>query len=510
MRAIGFENFRKFKEFPTIQFGDITILIGCNNAGKSTVVKAIVTMLTFLKEARFDVMGQENSVLNTKFYFNKNQYAHIGTFKRALYNGADNEVIKFKAQIEEIEFEIELKGDSSDEHAVSASVQRLAITDNRSRIHFEFFFCVNTVKVHLKKNRDLYEGNEDFEIRARNLDKLKDNIEGNVDEEPFFRSYRARSFFSQYPVVLEDEVFSASITDICEHHMIGGPLVSGLIYNLSAYFEDLYENDKEKTNKDLDNFIRLVPYIGRLRRRIEQLLLFTPVVEYLYAHSASQVVLYNALNTNDFLVQTIHNFANKRFDVYSEPYEFVRFWMSKFKIGTDFIIKSIGGEAHTMDIIDENGKAMPLADKGMGSIQIMILLLRLAIDVYNKGMGRIQRNSPVTILVEEPEQNLHPHFQSLLLDFFYQVSQKYNIRFVIETHSEYLIRRTQVIVAKKKFKDVEQLKKENPFKVYYFPADCPPYIMQYNINGRFINTFGEGFFDEASSLALLLSKMSRK
>lgn len=42
MKKIGFKNFRRFDEFPTIDFAPITFLVGENNAGKSTVVKGIL------------------------------------------------------------------------------------------------------------------------------------------------------------------------------------------------------------------------------------------------------------------------------------------------------------------------------------------------------------------------------------------------------------------------------------------------------------------------------------
>ena len=48
MRQISFKNFRKFKDFPNMELGPITILVGANNAGKSTVVKAILSILDFL------------------------------------------------------------------------------------------------------------------------------------------------------------------------------------------------------------------------------------------------------------------------------------------------------------------------------------------------------------------------------------------------------------------------------------------------------------------------------
>ena len=57
MKAIGFRNFRKFENFPVIDMGDITIFVGGNNSGKSTTVKAIISVLTFLRNARFNASG---------------------------------------------------------------------------------------------------------------------------------------------------------------------------------------------------------------------------------------------------------------------------------------------------------------------------------------------------------------------------------------------------------------------------------------------------------------------
>lgn len=506
MKAIGFSNFRKFKDFPILEFGDVTIFVGGNNAGKSTVVKAIVTVLTYLKEAQFDVLGNKSSILDNNFYFNRNPYAHVGTFKRALCNEAEEDIIKFYLQIEELCIDIELIGDRNDEHAVSARVSRLKIKDNRSAICFDFKFNENIVEIRLHNNIRLFEDNEDFIRRYEDI-KSKKSLNNKRD---FRTDFKNRMFYSQYPLVEKDEVYTFSLTDVCDNRMIGGPLISGLIFNIYSYVETKIEREEGENNVQLYSFYKIIPYITRLMRRIDQILRFSPVVEYLYAHSASQMVLYNSMDTKDFLVQTIHKFATMRFPKDSVPYEFVKKWMKKFGIGTDFEIKSIGGEAHTVEIKETEDKIIPLADKGMGSIQIMILLLRLAIDVYEKNSSRIQRNTPVTILVEEPEQNLHPKIQSMLMDFFYSVSVQYKIRFIIETHSEYLVRRSQYVIANNRYLNQVELDEKCPIKVYYFPENGVPREMKYSINGRFKTSFDSGFFDESSKASLILSRMERE
>ena len=115
----------------------------------------------------------------------------------------------------------------------------------------------------------------------------------------------------------------------------------------------------------------------------------------------------------------------------------------------------------------------------------------------------------MTIIIEEPELNLHPALQSKLADLFLEVYEKCYHDFIIETHSEYLVRRSQVIVAEKEF---EVKPNENPFFVYYFPKDLEyqPYRLEYQKNGTFNKNFGEGFFDEASTSTLELLKFQRQ
>jgi predicted ATPase len=143
----------------------------------------------------------------------------------------------------------------------------------------------------------------------------------------------------------------------------------------------------------------------------------------------------------------------------------------------------------------------------------MVMLFNLATIMLEEGHhGATGGKSyiPKFIIIEEPEQNLHPKLQSKLADLFAEVAQDDSYKFLIETHSEYVVRRTQVIVAQLGAADEKELEKQNPFKVYYFPEDGTPYDMKYLMSGRFENKFGNGFFDEASNSALTISKLERK
>jgi hypothetical protein len=227
-------------------------------------------------------------------------------------------------------------------------------------------------------------------------------------------------------------------------------------------------------------------------------------VEYFYAHAVTPTVIYSAKDTNDYIVKTIHEFSNAKIKKDSKADKFIRKWMDVFGIGKNYNIISVGGEAHLVKITNKDGESVNLSDKGMGSIQLMVLLFKIA-TLLGK---RMSKNA--NIIIEEPEQNLHPMLQSKLADLFYELNKDYGFKFIIETHSEYLVRRSQVIVAAENKKSKDELKKWlNPFKVYYFPADGYPYDMEYATDGYFEKPFGKGFFNVSSELSLDLDRVEQ-
>ena len=98
--------------------------------------------------------------------------------------------------------------------------------------------------------------------------------------------------------------------------------------------------------------------------------------------------------------------------------------------------------------------------------------------------------------------SLHPCYQSLLADILYDAVKNYGgqIGFIVETHSEYFIRKTQALVSgfsEEQFKD-------NPFAIYYFGHDGSAYDLGFKKSGRFERDFGPGFFDETANLKYIL------
>lgn len=157
-------------------------------------------------------------------------------------------------------------------------------------------------------------------------------------------------------------------------------------------------------------------------------------------------------------------------------------------------------------LINRNKKKYNLVDESSGLIQLLPIVLSSAIsqtNMINKGKNikRIFR----LLLIEQPELHLHPNIQSKLAELFCITLSEYSTK-VIETHSEHLIRKIQVLIAR------GELDKEK-IGVYYFDIkDSKTKIKEMEIddNGLFKEDWPDGFFDDSIDITLELYEALRK
>lgn len=203
-----------------------------------------------------------------------------------------------------------------------------------------------------------------------------------------------------------------------------------------------------------------------------------------------------------------------------EPGQFINKWIRAFGIG-DRISIDITSEGYGAVIrlfkSSEDKKGRLLVDEGFGitkfvvtliNIEYVILSMQKRYGVYSmitndrKISGKCR--SYITISIEEPENHLHPKFQSLLADMIVDAYKNYHVEFIVETHSEYLIRKLQTLVAKK-----ELTPNEVSLQYVYdaSPEKRPigePHVKNIPLreDGILLEPFGPGFLDEADNLAM--------
>lgn len=209
-----------------------------------------------------------------------------------------------------------------------------------------------------------------------------------------------------------------------------------------------------------------------------------------------------------------------------KPYiadSFLNKWIGKdgFEICKSISVESVMGSAIVVKLIKEGGHEVYLTDEGYGLTQLLSILISIETAIlnargvnynnylYQSDLDGLNTNEfyyeQQTIAVEEPEIHLHPAFQSKLADMFASAAE-YNIHFIVETHSEYLIRKTQVLVA-------TSITNNSNISIYFLSNKINKYsnseIRKIRIrkNGTLDGFFDKGFFDEASERSLDLLRM---
>lgn len=266
-------------------------------------------------------------------------------------------------------------------------------------------------------------------------------------------------------------------------------------------------------------------------------------ISYISSDRADVSRLYTLYNSNGFSLLLQKYFENKRLFLQNQEEakislkrdykadSFINRWIEKLNIGKSISFEvdeeGLGIQIRLHKTNDDKGRL--LADEGYGLTQIVSILLQIEntilaakgekvnyffrmenLDKYDTNKFHYEMN---TIAIEEPEIHLHPKYQSLLADMFFEAYSDYNIHFIIETHSEYLIRKAQLLAAKivpletNTIAPVFYEKGVDSISIFYidpWEKDQPTKRINICSDGYLDDTFGKGFYDEATRLSRLL------
>ncbi len=565
MKKIGFKNFRRFKELEPLELGEITLMVGKNNSGKSTLIKAVLLVLDYLKNQQSDTFSFANETLND---------VNIVTFERAKSKLQDEPVIDFYFEIENYQIELSISGDDKWTYA---NVDTLTITDINLKLEFVIDYLTQTVRI----SRQAKEKTQNVQESENKKELLEKIAQQKAELEGLNRTSReALKIISQINSLSEkikeqDKLNAQEIKEktiefdysqeydlnVLKMSSTGGAVLEEIVrdfialnHEMRAFYigkreeervykglenkltlserEVLYEADEKI---DFDNYIpaylKESDKMGMQLREgmsselytnsendnelLEQItalegdknaiqnsmsefvkLINTKKIFYLGANPLKQRALFNLRDKENSLAQAIHQFYQLKIQEGDPEYLFVEEWMDKFEIGDSFEINFISGEAYQCRVVDRDRDVKThLSDMGMGSLQLMQLFFKIASILRQNKL----KTRGLNLIVEEPEISLHPFLQSKLADFFYEVNEEYGIKFIVETHSEYIIKNSQVIGVEKDLL-INQEYNPNPFKIYYFHIKDGPYEMTLDSSGRFIKKFGEGFTDVSRKL----------
>ncbi|WP_434059695.1 AAA family ATPase [Myroides odoratimimus] len=212
----------------------------------------------------------------------------------------------------------------------------------------------------------------------------------------------------------------------------------------------------------------------------------------------------------------------KCFETIHHKNVFVEKYLKAFEIGKNIEIEfNPKYQSILVSIIAFNNIKKDLVDYGYGIKQLVLILMQISVLANKNRREEVILDDdgeerlyvyyvPSLFVIEEPETNLHPKWQSLLGEMFAEASIDFNIQMIIETHSEYLIRKFQTLVAQKKLKskDVKIIYLRGLDKVSEDKKQIENVI--FNEDGSIdFKMFDDGFFDENFNLQLSLLNIRR-
>lgn len=555
------KNFRSFgEEGADFELAPITVLTGCNSAGKSSLVKAMLLLskqspkfIEGIREARH-IMDQNVEIDDARILryqagsdipTNKPttelkvsfKELGLGGYGKVLHHNAKDGVItitirKWSEYLHEeviIKRVYEAKNDILDE----GKLKEFVIEKSDGTMIYKYFyntgvnyfdsvdgFSKYTVEWDerddfeaVREKCDIFvDASEYFEcrdfvdrvdrfansklIKRKEVELKLADVRKRMNElEVKYGKDQIIEFVSTYDEKLMSD-WNESLYSWDYHDLMGGHKLSDSSV-IKKYIESL--SVEERQARVQNNFLNLV-----INDCIDPW--FIKDIAYIDSSSASVRRLYSVEDENKMCV-ALSKLVNK-----GKTGDFVNKWLKeKFEIGDCIELEGTKEGVGVMAYLVKGENKSLLADEGYGITQLISLLLQIENNIneykrfntiWDEGDGR---NVPYSlnsfIAVEEPEVHLHPKYQSMLAEMFVEAYQKYNIHFIIETHSEYLIRKLQVMVA-----DKEIALSPDDVSLNYVEKDGNGVSTNRKIDidkdGGLNGSFGAGFYDEADTLAM--------
>ena len=447
LQEFGVKNFKCIKDELKCELKKYTFLFGPNGAGKSTFLQSILLLQQNIIKTKSSISYNDDIEFFLSFGKLKETKNAHGLIINVDLLGKDNDLILFNSDLfdEPNKLNVSLR-------YVKNILGGWSINDLTSGFSFNFEYGEedeygfpngkNVVKINLGSFK------QNFEVEKIESDKLKSLISFYDEEKQ--RLNNLLSFVFQYTEDIrsildeggstgfENEVFYANDglilkfkKEILEHYQ---DLIHKYNFNEEIIFSD--ENNFLNINNLISFAEDIVsPYYNYIRKLLLNNFAKISHVGHIRSEFPRAFIKNDSKNTfqeNSIIEDLVEIW--KRSDPEFHPE--IQKILKELEFGDDFKIDdSLQGVYQAFVLQGKN--YVNFSDMSSGFKQTVPLLLKLL------------RHYNATILVEQPELHLHPKLQAKLMEVLVKYNDEYREnKFIIETHSEHMIRKVQVMIAK--------------------------------------------------------------
>lgn len=550
IKKISIKNFRVFKEKTTFELRPFTILTGPNNSGKSSFIKFLLLIKEGITELKFNkglhnlesyesILNWELQTENLEFEIEntnskKINFKYHKPFILSAISKQPQAILrkmKYYANNEKI-FEFSAK------QKIIKSPTKVRLLDEV--VNVSEHITLATLKISLDKVIDIENLNkkkENYDWYLKNLNQLEDSSvakdlfdkgllfhlyvdkelktleyinEIKISQDYFFNYYEERlpkNILANYSLFDIFDYIRINLLENAQNYILSNLKENPSLKNSncklikSPYWDLLFSSNVKKDYSNLTNIDNQRGVLDRLLTEITFTKSFDKI-NYVSPRRSSHK--HYIEDKSEFDMNNIATDFSKK----SYKSEFLKKCLDIIGIEGWFVMDKYENNSAKLSFY-KNNKKQSLSQLGYGVSQILPIILKIHNFLPEDDFSEIKKDLG-TLIIEEPEANLHPNLQSKLAELFVYIQSSYKINFIIETHSEYFIRKLQYLTAK------EELKTDDSV-IYYFNDDkylskTEPKVKEIFINkeGGLTDSFGPGFFDEATKLQFDLIRLQKQ
>lgn len=447
IKSLQIKNFKGWKDTGKINFAPITLFMGSNSSGKSSIGQ----FLMLLKQS--SVSPDRRTVL---FLGDSNSVVELGGPVAMLHNHNMEEMLEFEYTWT-LPTSLRLAVNAED-HIVEEEVEQITFSDQ--------------IKVHNKEVQTLEIENMRYTLQRKDTSSFSVGMD-RVQKGSSARAYKAITH--NYDI---KRVPGRAWEMPSPYRFYGFP-EEMITYHKNAYFIP-------QINAVHENLFSRISYLGPLREKAERHYRWTGFIPGSVGPSGKDCILALLAARTE---KRKFNFRPKQ--PYISLEKVIAKALKDMGLVEEFVVQRVSEDRQDYEVKVRTKGSHALTDVpdvGFGISQVLPVLVQLYYAPANS-----------IIIMEQPELHLHPKAQSALADIMIEAilarenAKPRNIQLIIETHSEHFLRRFQRRIAEKKLD-------EKQFAAYFANSDVSPAkleSLEVNLFGEIVN-WPKNFFGDLS------------